>query len=147
MSAFAVSGVVLAVIPICQAAVSQHASRLGNARESKFLRELSNCIRRLRMQQTQLETSLRNLLRPIFREADIDEMIRNPTGSHWRDGAVQERLRAQHGDLCATFEMYIWEICSIMTKIAAKLGLGRSDVCTSHIASIKRSLTKDTDDR
>lgn len=128
MSAFAVSGLVLAIFPICQAAVAQYASTLSDSREEVFNSELSECIRRLRLQQDKLELSLRKLLSPVLKRKDVSDMISSPSLSRWMEPAIQVKLIEQYGESYRKIEIEIGHISEVTKAIAAKLFLGSPNV-------------------
>lgn len=128
MSAFAISGLVLAIIPICQEAIIKRAATMNDAREHRFLTELSQFVRALRLHQDRLELSLRKLLRPVVKSEDIDEMIRNPGGPRWKESQLRQQLFDAHGSLYNTFESEVLLICNTITKIAGMLGLCKPNV-------------------
>ncbi|KAK8091752.1 hypothetical protein PG997_002113 [Apiospora hydei] len=120
MSGIEVVGLVLGTIPLILTAIEKY-----KAVQSwrKYSRELNSLRRSLSAELIILEGTCEKLLTGLVAETDIENMIREPFGSLWKDERINGIIRRRLWKAYGSFEGTIEDMNEAVEQLSAKLGV------------------------
>jgi hypothetical protein len=131
MSGLEIAGVVLAVIPVVQLALKRFQ---GEKYKSlvKYQQAIGSIGRKLGLEHAQLHSTCFKLLKPIFDEVTVAELLADPKAAGWQDGSIARKVEAHLGE--TKFELYVSTLRELAIYIAAlREDLGLEDFVSLHL--------------
>ncbi|KAK8022535.1 hypothetical protein PG993_013302 [Apiospora rasikravindrae] len=120
MSGIEVVGLVLGTIPLILTAIEKYKSVQS---WRKYSRELNSLRRSLSAELIILEGTCEKLLTGLVAETDIENMIRKPFGSLWKDERIHRIIRRRLWKAYGSFEGTVEDINEAVEQLSAKLGV------------------------
>jgi hypothetical protein len=133
MSGIEVAGLLLGVIPLVISALEHYEGTLEpTIAFFKWNSELSAAVRKLWMQHTLYEQSIRLMLTPITNDQELNEMMDDTESGLWKDADLADQLRQRLGKAYNPYLSTIKEIEGIMKTLAEKLDIAGAAKVSLH---------------
>jgi len=128
MSGIEIAGLVLAVIPLFISAIEHYEDGLRPVRVLKLIvyrEELARYRRKLTIQYGLYDSALQELLVDVVPQDELRDMIAKGYGSHWKNAALEDRLKKRLGSVYNTYFIVMEQIQDVMARIASLLDIQR----------------------
>jgi len=126
MSGIEIAGLVLAVIPLFISAIEHYEDGLKPLRAFAYYREeLAQYRMKLTTEYGLYYNALEELLVDVVPEDQLHDMIAQGYGSHWKNAALEGKLKTRLGSVYNTYFLVMQQMQHVMARIASLLDIQR----------------------
>jgi hypothetical protein len=128
MSGIEIAGLVLAVIPLFISAIEHYEDVLRPVRQLRlavYREELARYRTKLTVEYGLYNSALEELLVDVVPEAELRDMIAQGYGSHWKNAALEDKLKKRLGTIYNTYFLVMKQMQDVMARIASVLDIQR----------------------
>lgn len=126
MSGIEIAGLVLAVIPLFISAIKDYEDHIRPVRVLNYVvyrRELARHRVKLNIEYGLYNSALEELLVDVLPQDELRDMIAQGYGSHWKDAALEDRLKKRLGSVYDRYFFLMEQMQDVMARIASLLDL------------------------